>query len=170
MSKKFNANYYTCSKVRFKNREYVRIDGGGYLFSNGIYFTKIRPEDLPESYVEGVYYGYNKGFLNAAGVKDLLYVPNYHVNHMFKDDFLYISYDEPLFLNPNRGLGERVLGYDEYVWGYNIVHFLKAAEKYSGFDISNIKDEIEKKRAHFEATYPSDYSHEVGDYDFWKED
>ena len=147
--KKINQNYYSLEKVKFMNRNLVQIDNGGKLFSNGIYYTKLIPEDLPESFVEGIYYGHNKGFLNAAGVKDLLYVPNYNINHMFKDDFLYISYNSKMQMK-KRGFSHEVIGYDHYVWGYNIVNFLKAVEIYSNYDISTIKDEIEKKRIHCE--------------------
>lgn len=56
---------------------------------------------------------------------------------------------------------ERYTGYDEYIYGSAIVRFLKAAEKYSGYDISGIKAQVEDKRIWFKNTYPEFYELEV---------
>ena len=52
-------------------------------------------------------------------------------------------------------------GYDELVFGRTIVDFLIAAEKYSGYDISKIKEQIEDKRLWLKATFPDAYQAEV---------
>ena len=52
-------------------------------------------------------------------------------------------------------------GFDEYIYGSVIVSFLRAAEKYSGYDITEIKAQIEDKRLWFKAHYPEDYALEV---------
>lgn len=155
---RFKSNYYTTSKRRhnYKTHERERIYSDT-LFSNGIYPTKIKPEQLPDSYIGGLYYAYGHGYMNTAGIKYLIYRPNMCFNHMFKDDFLFISYDKPI--------EKDVYGFyksDEYVWGTNIITILKGAEKYSGYDISQIKQQIEEKRKWFAETYPEDYAREVG--------
>jgi len=162
MSKKITAHLYTETKTVWKNCQHVIIcNEDGALFSNRCYKTKILPSDLPEWFVEGNYYK-NQGYLSAKGVKHLLYDPNLHTNHMFKDDFLYISYDKPITtVDGERGVF-KFEGFDEYIWGWNIVKFLKAAEKYSGYDITGIKEQIEKKRQWFENTFPEFYRSECG--------
>lgn len=82
------------------------------------------------------------------------------LNHMFKDDFLYISYNSP---SKRRKIFNAEEPYDEYVWGFNIPKFLYMAERYSGYDTAPIWQQIEEKRLWFQHTYPDDYKREVGD-------
>lgn len=156
------ARLYSISKTNSRTGHLRYIYGdNNTLFSGGTYPTKITAEDLPEWYVYGRYYKHF-GYLSAKGVKHLLYTPNKWTNHMFKDDCLYISYDKPIVHNPNREMYyDRYTGYDEYIYGFAIVAFLKAAEKYSGYDISRIKDQIEDKRIWFKNNYPDFYELEV---------
>lgn len=153
---------YTESKTNSRTGHYRMIYGkDNTLFSSGIYPTKVTAENLPEWYVHGRYYKH-WGYLSAKGVKSLVYEPNKFSNHMFKDDFLYISYNGPIVPNPDRSTGfYKYIGFDEYIYGGVIVRFLKAAEKYSGYDISGIKAQIEDKRIWFKETYPDDYALEV---------
>lgn len=160
MSRKL-ANLYSESKTnsRTGHRQYI-YGKDGTLFSGGTYPTKITAEDLPEWYVYGRFYKH-WGYMSAAGVKHLLYIPNKWSNHMFKDDCLYISYNAPIVPNADSRSFERYTGYDEYIYGGAIVRFLKAAEIYSGYDISGIKEQVEDKRLWFKNTYPEFYELEV---------
>ena len=79
---------------------------------------------------------------------------------MFKDDFLYISYNSP---SKSREIFNAEESCDEYVWGFNIPKFLYMAERYSGYDAAPIWQQIEEKRLWFQHTYPNDYKREVGD-------
>ena len=107
-------------------------------------------------------YGKDNTLFSGGIYPSLVYEPNKFSNHMFKDDFLYISYNEPIVPNPDRSTGfYKYIGFDEYIYGGVIVRFLKAAEKYSGYDISGIKAQIEDKRLWFKETYPDDYALEV---------
>ena len=161
MSRKL-ARLYSETKTNRRADHYQLIYGkDNTLFSSGIYPTKITPGDLPEWYVYGRFYKH-WGYLSALGVKSLVYEPNKFSNHMFKDDFLYISYNEPILPNPDRSTSfYKYIGFDEYIYGGVIVSFLKAAEIYSGYDISEIKKQIEEKRLWFKDTYPDDYALEV---------
>ena len=160
MSKKL-ANLYTLTKSRWDKGQFVFVEGkDGTLFSQGTYPTKVTVGDLPDWYVYGRYYKHF-GYLSAAGVKHLLYVPNKFTNHMFKDDFLYISYDKPIVPNPDREQTfYKYVGFDEYIYGGVIVDFLLAAERFSGYDISCIKEQIEEKRQWFKTTHPDSYKWE----------
>lgn len=89
---KFNSNWYSVDVIKRINGvlQYSK-DENGYLFSNARYKTKIKPEDLPESYIWGRYYK-RWGYLNAEGVVDVYYIPNKCFNHFLRDDNLFISY------------------------------------------------------------------------------
>lgn len=134
---------YMIEKIRYdrveKRHRYVR-DPEGYLFADGIYSTRIRAEDLPDWYVYGRYYKCF-GYISAKDVKHMVYVPNKTFNHMFKDDMLYISYQEEISEVPNQSF-QRYQGYDFYICGSTIVDFLMEAERYSGYDISTIKEQM----------------------------
>ena len=132
-----------------------------YLYSKGKYLTKIKKEDLPEHFIRGTYYR-TEGYASAEGIKQMIYKPNMHINHMFKDDCLYVSYDKEI-REEDTEYGKIHVGYDLKIWGWQIVEFLKAAEKYSNYDITEIKQQIEVKRQTFKEKYPSFYELEVGD-------
>lgn len=154
---RLHANYYSCGKYAF--RAYAPADEY-VLYSDGRYKTKMTAHDLPPWYMPGRYYGYVQGFLNTKDVAKLIYSPDFHFNHMFKDDFLYISYNSP---SECRKIFTAEECCDEYVWGFNIPKFLYMAERYSGYDAAPIWQQIEEKRLWFQHTYPNDYKREVGD-------
>ena len=96
----------------------------------------------------------------AAGVKHLLYVPDYIFNHRHKYDTLYISYDEPI----RQDAGDHGLklydGYRHAVSGPLIIDFVNAAEKYSGYDVSDIRRELKRKSDWFDEKYGKEHLHE----------
>ena len=98
--------------------------------------------------------------MSAKGVKYLAYRPQKHWNHMFKDDFLFVSYDRPITHTGDTVMSYK--GHDELIYGGMIIDFLLAAEKYSGYDITEIKEQIEDKRLWLKATFPDAYQAEVG--------
>ena len=162
MPNKIAANLYTETKTLLHDHGCVTIRGeGGNLFSQGRYKTKILPSNLPEWYVRGRYYKHF-GYLSAKGVQHLYYRPNLFTNHMFEDDFLFISYNREIV--PNEDILQ-ITGGDEYNYGWNIVDFLKMVEKYLACDISSIKAEIEQKRLWFKEHFPEDYTCEIGVHD-----
>ena len=83
-----------------------------YLFSQGRYSKKITANDFPAWFVKVLYYRH-PGYLSAKRVVSLLYQQNYVFNHMFKDDFLYISYDKPIVPVPREQSVYRCEGFDE---------------------------------------------------------
>ncbi len=147
MGKKF-VNRYTKYKLDWKEKRLKSLEGE-YLFSDGIYPTKIRVEDLPSSFV--AVRDMLCPYYNTEGITNLVYVPNLMFNHLFKYDYLYITYSD------NTKLGKV---YDEIISGYSIIDFLRKAEE-TGYDISSIKEQIEMKRLHFKEKFPSEYSMSV---------
>ena len=158
------ANFYLCYDYKYDSNlwEFVRIESPeGYLLSPRkyrTYKTKILPTDLPEWYVYGYFYK-RHGYMSAKGVKYLAYRPQKHWNHMFKDDFLFVSYDRPITHTGDTVMSYK--GHDELIYGGMIIDFLLAAEKYSGYDITEIKEQIEDKRLWLKATFPDAYQAEV---------
>ena len=145
MSKKrIRATLYMDSKINMKPFS-VEHDPSGFLFAQGKYRTKILPADLPEYFVYGYLYK-RHGYISARGVKHLVYVPNYFTNHLHKDDMLFISYRDQIEPYESEHGLSWYKGYDESVSGHIIEKFVDAAEKYSQYDIGNIKTEIQRKR------------------------
>lgn len=103
---------------------------GGFLYSGwatGIK-TKIKASDLPKSYV--YLFNYKKhGYLETAGVKDIHYIPSKFHNHAFKDDFLFLSYDEAKKLSDNTTFEKACQNCDEYVFGNDIINVIRNVEK-----------------------------------------
>ena len=137
----------------------IETDPDGHLFSDGRYRTKIYASDLPEHFIYGYLYK-RHGFISAAGVKHLLYVPDYIFNHRHKYDTLYISYDEPIRQDAwDHGL-KLYDGYKHAVSGSLIIDFVDAAEKYSGYDVSDIRRELKRKSDWFDEKYGKEHLHE----------
>jgi len=151
--KRISSTLYT--ETKYKHGRFEK-DPNGFLFSECVYPTKIKPEDLPKWFVEG--YVYKRwGYVSAKGVKHMLYRPNYSfTNHLFKDDALYISYDQPIVEHADNGISPWYEGFENCVGGPMIVEFLYAAEKYSGYDITKIEAEIEKKKAWYFENNPGE--------------
>ena len=147
---RIRSNLYMERKIKYINHELTVVsDPNGYLYADGIYPTKILPEDLPEWYVYGYMYKLH-GYISAKGVKHLLYVPNYIFdNHLHKYDSLFISYNEPIEpYEYDRG-HHWYKGYDQVVSSSVLRDFVEAAGKYSGYDISEIQKEIARKTEFF---------------------
>lgn len=157
--KKFRSNLYTTEKIVLRDHRHQYIeDENGYLFAQGTYPTKIKAEDLPEWYVYGRYYKCF-GYLSAKGVVDMKYVPSKYSNHFLKDDFLFISYNTLISEKPDKNsIIDMYTGYDERICGNEILSFLKAARKYSAYDISGIAQMIKEKADWIVQTFLEEYS------------
>lgn len=149
--KRIASTLYMESRIRHMPLR-TEKDPDGHLFADGRYATMIYASDLPEHFVYGYLYK-RHGFVSAAGVKHMLYVPNYIFNHRHKYDSLYISYDEPI--KPAACEHGLVLyeGAEHTIDGSLIIDFVDAAEKYSGYDVSEIRREIQRKSDWFDEKY-----------------
>ena len=117
---------------------------GGYLYSTlrpGAK-TKIKPEDLPADYIEIHVSGY-ADYIKTSSVKDIMYVESPFHNHSFKDDYLYVSYNE--LINRRNMYDIKVC---LSVRGQDIIPVLLGIEKNSHIDteiIQNIKERMVKQ-------------------------
>lgn len=133
------ADYYHDGKIKHNRKDglYYYMDKDNYLFSKGIYKTKITENDLPSYYIKLWQHPRYK-YVSLKGIKDIHYRPSFFTNHRRRDDFLFISYNDKLVLD-DRGFS---YDYDVSIYGPEIDHFIKELEKY-GFD-KNKLDEIRK--------------------------
>ena len=153
---RFKNNLYTIERRVWKNHEVCVIQNEDFTLFSGHHRTKIVEEDLPEWYVFGRYYKM-WGFLSTKGITDLLYIPNLWVNHFLKDDCLLISYGRKIEEKDDDRLFDRYSGVDERVWGNEILAVLKGAEKFSGYDIAPIVEQVREKKRILIENHPDEF-------------
>ena len=129
--KRISANFYTHGKFGRRLREIVDTDNP-FLYSCGRYLTKITPDDLPEDYIKihSRSIWYMSGYLKTSGIVDMYYT-YCKENHLFKDDYIYLSYNKKLHLETTQWGYVDVVDYDVCICGNDIVDIVLAAEKYS---------------------------------------
>lgn len=163
MRKRITAEIYTKGKFGKRIRETLDTENP-YLYSCGRYKTKITENDLPEDYIpihsRSIWYMH--GFLKTSGIVDMDYT-YCKENHLFKDDYIYISYTEKLVSETNSWGYRDIKNYDVCISGNDIVDIVLAAEKYSGFDTSEIRKMIEEKRVWLRDNEPDYYAMAVGE-------
>lgn len=159
MNKKFNSNLYTQTRIVFDrdlNSMTLKRLENDYLFSNVKYPTKITAKDLPEWYVQGVFYR-NEGYINTKNVVDVLYKPNWIFNHLHKDDTLYISYKDKIYIDRNEFMEKVYKGYDYAIRGSYAFDILKGIKEYSpNVDIKEPISQMIKKTEWFIEHFPYD--------------
>lgn len=164
---RFKRNFYSVERFVFENHKIHCITNeDGTLFA-GSYKTKIYEEDLPEWYVFGRFYK-RWGFFSTKGITDLVYVPNLWINHFLKDDCLLVAYGGKIEPNPDPSDFEKYVGFDERVWGNEILDVLKGAEKFSGYDISEIVEQIREKKRILIEKHPDEFGSGKWDFDIDK--
>lgn len=173
MTKRITANLYTRGK--FGNRLRETLDTKNpFLYSLGRYPTKITAEDLPENYVEfqSRAIWYMTGYLKTSDIFDIGYTW-IKENHLFKDDYIYISYKEKLRIETNKWGFKDYTNYDVCICGNSIIDIVLATEKYSNCDTSFVRSEIEKKRIWLRDNEPEEYARIVGEdrniFEIWTE-
>lgn len=154
MSKKrIKAPFYTIRKTGIGSLFHETKLPNGYLYSNGRNATKITAKDLPDHYIPLTVFKV-EGYIATEGIKDIVYRPNYKINHLHKDDFLYISYSTPIKSEVNQRGYTEYYDYDALLWGNSIVEFIRAVRKRGSYDIERIAAEVIKKEKYFAEHYP----------------
>lgn len=155
---KINSNWYTKGKFDRKNwRNTLDIDNE-YLYSKGRYPTKIREEDLPKDYTkfQSRTIWYMTGFVKTSGVKDLYYT-YVKENHLFKDDYLYISYDKKIEKVKDKDGYDEIINYDFLICVSNNIDVLFAIEENSNIDTKSIRNKIKEKFEWWKENEQEDY-------------
>ena len=102
----------------------------------------------------------------------MVYVPLMLFDTFLKDDVLLVSYHNKIEEVPppedKRHLlaFEKYRGYDERVYGSEIITILKGARKYSGYDITPIIEKVKDELRFLKEKYPEHYSEENFRFDF----
>lgn len=155
MGKKIAAAFYTEKPTTLAGFLHGKTLPNGCLYSRGKYKTKITPKDLPDHYIEGMIFKAN-GYISVTGIKDIVYKPNYSVNHLHKDDHLYVSFDKPIRMTVDGRGYKEYWDYDAVLWGGMIVTYIRAIRKYQSYDIEPIAEEVKKKENFFFERYPEE--------------
>ena len=112
-------------------------------------------------------------FASAISAIRLLFFYLHHYKDVIKDDYIYISYKEQLKCETDSWGFKNYVNYDVCVCGNDIVDMVLAAEKYSGFDITEVRAGIEEKRVWLRDNEPEYYVGFVGEdkdiFTLWKE-
>lgn len=153
---RFKNNLYTIERRVWKDHELHLIQNEDFTLFSGHHRTKIVEEDLPEWYVFGRYYKM-WGFLSTKDITDLWYIPNLWINHFLKDDCLLISYGGKIEEKADDRIYDRYSGVDERVWGNEILAVLKGAEKFSGYDIAPIVEQVREKKRILIENHPDEF-------------
>ena len=158
--KQLRSKLYTTGKIQHLPLRYV-TDPDSFLFAEARYKTRILESDLPEWYISCYIY-HSTGFLSAKGVKHLANKPNYaFTNHLYKDDLLFISFEKPLIPIKTQNGSPWYDGYDHILSGSSIYSYVEAVEKYSSLDVSNILNELHKKREWYILNNPPEERYEL---------
>ncbi|WP_294852268.1 hypothetical protein [uncultured Oscillibacter sp.] len=167
---RFINNLYTKEIIVFKDHQYSYLENDdGTLFS-GQRKTKILAQDLPAWYVYGRYYK-RWGYMSTKSITDMLYVPDKLSNHYLKDDCLYISYGGKIReIEPSQDGSsyEKHTGFDEKVWGNEIIGILKGARLYSNYDISGFIQQLKNKTEWLIREYPEEFGADKWNFDMGK--
>lgn len=164
MTKKKILSYlYTHGKFGKRLREILDVDNQ-FLYSRGRYLTKIKPKDLPEDYIKirSRSIWYMTGYIKTSDVVDMYYT-YCKENHLFKDDYIYISYKERIRTEVTEWGHINVINYDVCICGNDIINIVLAAEKYSGIDTNFVRARIEEKRIWLRDNEPEEYQMAVGE-------
>ena len=101
--------------------------------------------------------------MSAKGITDMVYLPSRFSNHFLKDDCLLVAYGGKIE-EKNDGSSysrlDRYMGFDERIWGSEIISILKGARKYSGYNIDSLIEKIREKAAWMAQQFPDDYGAE----------
>lgn len=155
---RINSNWYTKGKFDTKNWRNTIDVNNEFLYSKGRYPTKIREEDLPKDYTkfQSRTIWYMTGFVKTSGVKDLYYT-YVKENHLFKDDYLYISYDKKIEKVKDKDGYDEIINYDFLICVSNNIDVLFAIEENSNIDTKSIRNKIKEKFEWWKENEQEDY-------------
>lgn len=160
---RINSYIYTCGKFGKGYREILDTKNPN-LYSHGRYPTKITADDLPEDYlkIRSRATWYMDGYIKTSGVKDIKY-SWIKENHLFKDDYIYLSYDKPIKTVLTEYGFKDYADYDLCICGNDIPQIVLWVEKYSGIDTTEVRSGIEAKRVWLRDNEVDFYKETVGE-------
>lgn len=127
-------------------------DEDGYLMSGWRTGrrTKIKAEDLPESFIRVTSYKKN-GYIDTAKVIDVAYKRSPFHNHTYKDDFLMIAYEGDKMLDTSSS-DSLFSSCHEYIFGNDIIDVVFAIEK-NNKENAEVQKKIQKIKSEMVEQY-----------------
>lgn len=141
------------------------------------YNTKMKPEDLPVHYCDVYRHWYTHNMINCKGVVDIKY-KWVEENHFMKDSVLRISYTGKIEeFHPTYTINGEVREsfFSEYkncdvtVFGNDILKCLAYIQKYSDYDISEVRSEFIKQCEWLKENEPA-FAPKADDFGKWFDD
>lgn len=143
----FNHIYYKYRKESVNGEIVDRQNPNGFLFDENFNVTEIKREDLPKSFIYGIY-EYGTGYLDSSAVKGLKYIHS-TLGGFMDNDILLVSYSSE---QPNP------YDYDCLVKGGESLSFLRGVNHNSDLDVFPIYSQLCKYRSEHVRAYPEDHS------------
>lgn len=119
--------------------------------NNRLYNTKMEHNSLPEYFCDVVRYRGYHNVIDARNISNLKY-KWFKMNHFMRDSSLEFSY-----VDSNE---------TDRVYSYEIFKFLAYVKKYSGYDISGVRDEF-IKQCNWLAENEPDYAPNIDNFGNW---
>lgn len=153
------SNLYTLGKFGKSLRETLDTDT---LYDRGKIKAKVSPDELsPDEYcrIHCRDIWYMDGFIRTTNIRHVAYQPS-HLNHLFKDDTLYVSYERPIRPQTD-GAFTTYNGADFHISGHDIVTVANHIEQHGIPDVQHelqrVKTEIRQKVEWFRTNHPDEY-------------
>lgn len=128
-----------------------------------LYLTKFIKDDIHNNkdYLYGRWQG-RFGYIRLKGVKELIYKPNLWVNHVFKDDSLYVSFHKEPMITQLNPWGSWYSGYDFCLSSLDMVKFLYYCD-YNEEDKKILMDAFEDKIDYYNEKFKDDLTYTYTD-------
>lgn len=164
--KKPTAYFYTYGKFGKGIRETLDTDSNT-IYERGRRKTKFIKDDFESGYcsVNTKSFWYMDGFIKTTDIVDVVYKPTM-INHLFKDDNLYISYNKPIEKVKDRFGFTYYDGYDVCVCGNCIVDLIKSIDGNNPAlksKVTALKRAVNKKVRWYYEKYPEWGNAEIKD-------
>lgn len=153
------SNLYTFGKF---GKALLEVLDTQNLYDRGKIKAKITADDInPDDYcrIHCRDIWYMDGFLRTSNIRHIAYQPA-HLNHLFKDDTLYISYERPIKPSNDTTL-ITFNGADFHISGNDIINIVNHAEKHGlpdlQHELQHVKTEMRQKVEWFRTNHPDEY-------------
>lgn len=154
------SNLYTFGKFGKSLRETIDTQT---LYDRGKIKAKIKPSDISDDdycpiHCKDIWY--MDGFIRTSTIRHIAYQPS-HMNHLFKDDTIYISYDRSI-KPAKEGMFTVFTGADFHITGHDIVNVVNHIEHHGLPDVQHelqhVKNEIRQKVEWFRTNHTDEYN------------
>ena len=88
----------------------------------------------------------------------MVYIPSRFSNHYLKDDRLLVAYGGRITeVKPDARYYDEYEGWDDWIWGNEIITILRGARKYFGYDIEQFIEKLKWKKEYMQTEFPDPF-------------